>query len=154
MNTGITYRSFSVLLALTFFIQTIGFSMDVHYCQGEIQSYSLFGKAEACDMMKSQSRKTKVKSCCKRKMQSSSEDHKTSIHKHCCYNQMIHLELDDDINLNSSVCVLDNSNLTTISSVANAPEIILTPTRYRLVKNTGPPRYKRNIRVLYQVFRI
>jgi hypothetical protein len=30
------------------FLMSVGFSIDMHYCQGQLKSYSLIGKAKSC----------------------------------------------------------------------------------------------------------
>ena len=43
-----TYRIISVLLALLVLVSSVGFTADMHYCKGELKSFSLFGKAQTC----------------------------------------------------------------------------------------------------------
>jgi len=40
----------ATLLAFLMFFSSIGFSMDVHYCMGDIESIAFFGNKATCDM--------------------------------------------------------------------------------------------------------
>lgn len=72
-----SYRTFAGFLAVWIFLSSFSFSLDLHYCNGSIISYSLIGKAETCDELSGESKtieeaseqssKTtykKIKSCC------------------------------------------------------------------------------------------
>jgi len=59
------YKGLSLFLAFMFFANTMSFSMDFHLCKGEVYSFSLFGKAESCDMS-STTQKAEGHECCKK----------------------------------------------------------------------------------------
>lgn len=44
-----TYRFIALSLAVILFSATVGFSLDLHYCQGKVKSFSVFGSAKGCD---------------------------------------------------------------------------------------------------------
>ncbi len=43
-----TYRLITLVLATAVLMSSFGFAMDMHYCQNELKSISLFGTAESC----------------------------------------------------------------------------------------------------------
>lgn len=44
-----TYRYIALGLAVMLLSVSVGFSLDLHYCQGRVKSFSLFGSAKGCD---------------------------------------------------------------------------------------------------------
>ena len=46
------YRILSIVMALLIFVSSIGYAVDVHYCKGQLKSYSIFGKASSCHVAK------------------------------------------------------------------------------------------------------
>ena len=43
-----TYRFISLFLAMLMFLTSVVFTVDMHYCGGELKSFSLFGEATPC----------------------------------------------------------------------------------------------------------
>ena len=41
----------ALFMAFLMFSSSIGFSMDVHFCENQIESVNFFGDAEPCEMM-------------------------------------------------------------------------------------------------------
>ena len=48
MRKSLPYRILAIFMAFLMFFSSTGFSMDIHYCQDELQTISLFGKAKSC----------------------------------------------------------------------------------------------------------
>ena len=75
---------------------SVGFSADLHFCKGELKSFSLFGKAESCHTVK--------KSC---------PHHANMVvidqsEKDCCSNKTIELDdLDSDFNISIDAKLTD-----------------------------------------------
>lgn len=44
----VTKRGISLTLAFLITLTSVGFSADVHYCQGQLRSFALFGTAKSC----------------------------------------------------------------------------------------------------------
>ena len=42
------YRFIALTLALLIFVSSVGFAVDMHYCQGQLKSMNFFGKAKSC----------------------------------------------------------------------------------------------------------
>ena len=61
-----TYRILALTMAFLMLFTSVGFSMDMHYCQGQLKSISLIGKAKNCHELqdvKSDHCKKAKKSC-------------------------------------------------------------------------------------------
>lgn len=43
-----TYRFVSLLLALLVLVSSVGYTANLHYCKGQLKSFSLLGKAKQC----------------------------------------------------------------------------------------------------------
>ena len=41
-------RSLAIFMALLMFLTSAGLAIDVHYCQGELKSFSFYSKAQNC----------------------------------------------------------------------------------------------------------
>ena len=86
-----TYRIVALPLAFLMLFTSVGFSADLHYCQGHLKSISVFGKAKNCHEMAKeantcphhQKKIEQTKAC--------SEDQKD-----CCENKVVHIQLDQD----------------------------------------------------------
>ncbi len=63
MYNSFTYKVTALLLAFLMFFSSIGYSMDIHYCKGEVWDIAFFGEVEVCEM---QEEVTPVKECCHR----------------------------------------------------------------------------------------
>ncbi len=50
-----SYRLMATALALLMLISSVGFSVNMHFCMGELASVSLLGKAQACSLAVSES---------------------------------------------------------------------------------------------------
>ncbi len=101
-----TYRLFALMMAFLVFTTSVGFSIDMHYCQDHLRSSSLFGKAPTCYEMAGM--KKPVKTC--------ELDNKTHKHQHkgvsidekeCCHNESIHFQstTTQQVNTASSVTI-------------------------------------------------
>lgn len=92
MSNTFPYRVFALTMAFLMFFTSIGFSMDMHFCQGNLKNINLFGKAKSCFEMESEgivSSCSKHQSTCHQK--STAEDHKG-----CCNNETVEIQLDTD----------------------------------------------------------
>ena len=90
-----------ILLLPLMFISSFGFSLDMHYCGGEIKSIGLFG-AEACEMEDMQMNQTddsnlppchrKNKIDTQKKCSSSSSSKEGFNTSPCCHNESVNFE--------------------------------------------------------------
>ena len=129
---------------------SIGISMDLHYCQGNLKGASFVGKAKSChDREASSSCHKKKKSC-----QHPNEELTQSEKDACCQNRTVQVDADDtDKNL-SSISAFDQQEVPAVFAGIKGvtPAINLaakhSPQKYR------PPPLTRNLPVLLQVFRL
>ncbi len=95
-----TYRIIALTMAFVMFATTVNLAIDMHYCQGQLQSVSFFGKAETChDRMA-----TKMKNCPnhqKMMEEASSKEGCSMSKKGCCESKSFHIQSDLE-QLNSS----------------------------------------------------
>lgn len=95
---------------------SIGFSMDMHFCGGEIENVGFFGKADECDMMKEmkpEEVKENTHECCGGKEKKVSHCEKkysdSSLKKgNCCHNESFMLQSVDDT---STINTLELTNV-------------------------------------------
>lgn len=91
-NKSIKYRIVAFLLAILVLVTSVGFSVDMHFCQDDFKSFSLIGKAKNCHDVAIK------KSTCKH--------HKATVQqekpcekldkKDCCENRTLTLDADQD----------------------------------------------------------
>jgi len=86
------YKIFSLVMALLILITSVGFSLDIHYCNGQLKSVSFFGKAKSCHDNSVQ------KSCSHHKELQKDND--------CCENRTFVFQSDLDKDLDSKVFTL------------------------------------------------
>ena len=97
MKTKALHRNTALILAFLMFFTSIGFSVDFHYCKGDLKSFSFIGKASACHQTK--------KACPRHKEMKSEEKSNDS---KCCSNETVVVEdLDVDYNFSSDAELTD-----------------------------------------------
>lgn len=89
-----TYRIIAVMMAFLMFFTSAGFTMDMHYCGGELKSVSFFGKAKTCHDMAGEN-ETPMKDCPHHKKMMA-EKKGCSEDKDCCSNKTVQLQSDQD----------------------------------------------------------
>ena len=88
MHTNRRYREVAILLAFLMFISSTGFSMNFHYCKGEMKSFSLIGEAADCH---------KAQKVCPRHEKKAQDI--TKDESNCCSNETVIIDkLDSDFN--------------------------------------------------------
>lgn len=96
MKKSVSHRVTSLVLALLMLCTSIGFSADLHFCKGELKSFSLFGEAESCH--------TSKRSCPHHENMVISDNSE----KECCSNKTIEIDdMDSDFNVAASVELAD-----------------------------------------------
>jgi len=82
------------MMAILVLVSSTGFSIDVHYCQGQLKSFSLLGKAKSCHQeVKKQHCKKHKKSC---QSALSNQEKLSSCKKNCCSNKTFKVESNDE----------------------------------------------------------
>jgi hypothetical protein len=88
MKIKALHRIIALVMAFLMFFTSVGFSVDVHYCKGELKSFSLLGEADSCHAAK--------KICPQHSNMLMEEDSASD----CCSNETVQVEdLDTDFNL-------------------------------------------------------
>lgn len=93
MNTksGIL-RFISLTLSMVMLVTSVGFAVDMHYCKGELKSFSFVGKAKTCHEMM-----TTAPACpMHAKMAKDENGTCSSDKKNCCENEVIYVQSDQD----------------------------------------------------------
>ena len=159
MIVGITYRLTALFLAALMFITSVGFSMDVHYCQDEMRNVSLLGKASSChEISDDHFCQSETKSCHKPTEQASDADvsHVCESEGSCCHNKSIVIDQLDQV----SLIVMDFSpeeNLNHYPSFCQIfPPVFITEADFVRTKyiNYKPPPIGLDRQVLFQSFLI
>ncbi|MBK8503536.1 MAG: hypothetical protein IPL46_15785 [Saprospiraceae bacterium] len=76
-------------LSALMFLTSVGFSIDMHYCQGQLKSYSLMGKAKSCHSV------DKAKVTCPHHQKMAAKPKGSDLaKKDCCSNKTLHFQLD------------------------------------------------------------
>jgi len=149
-----TYRTLSLLMAFLIFTSSISFAIDIHYCGGQVQSISLFGKAQACSMKEQRTETAPKHKCCEKKNNERSHCKMKSKKKDCCHNEQIVFEQDSDLKLvDKSTVNLENINPVLVYTLVSQHlfEFDAKPIFYSYY---DPPLLPQDILVQQQVFRI
>ena len=116
-----TYRFIALTMAFLLFTSSVGFSIDMHYCQGEFKSYAFFGKAESCHdkpeavskkkgCMHHQKMNAQKKGCSAHQKMEQETKSCSMDEKDCCENKTMHFQADLDEQVKASIFV-DNAPL-------------------------------------------
>ncbi len=100
----LSYRIFALTLALLMFVTSVGFSIDMHYCQGQLKSFCFFGKAESCHEM---AETTPIKICPHHQKMMVQKEGCSIDKKDCCKNRTLHIQSDQDLQVQTSNLILD-----------------------------------------------
>ena len=87
------YRPFAYLMALLLFVTSAGFTVDLHYCQGKLKSFSFLGKAKSCHELKMVDSAMKN---CPHHQKMMQDKMGCSEDKNCCSNKTKHFKSDQD----------------------------------------------------------
>lgn len=160
-----TYRFIALTMALLLFTSSVGFSIDIHYCQGELKSLSFLGEAESCHDRReavstekgcsAHQKKNAQKKGCSAHQKIGQENKKCSIaEKDCCENKTMYFQANLDEQVKASIFV-DNASLEYFVAafvstfVANDFSIESEMASY---SNYKPPLIARDIPVLIESF--
>lgn len=92
-KTSYTYRFIALTLAFLMFFTSVGFAVDMHYCQGNLKSVSFFGKAKTCYEM---AEVTPMKECSNHQKMMGQKEGCSIDKKDCCSNKTLHFQSDQD----------------------------------------------------------
>jgi hypothetical protein len=154
MNTKFTYKALAMFMAFLMFTSSIGFSMDIHFCGGKLESFSFFGDAEACEMMKAKQEK-ESHSCCESPKKEIKPCHNKEFAKgNCCHNESF--VIDNGGELETSDFSLEQFQQVLVAVIVLFPNVNLFKTASKQSHYTyyNPPPIIKDISILHQVFRI
>lgn len=114
--------------------------IDKHYCQGELKHYSLFGKADDCEM--------DVPVC-------DMGNHNNSITKTSCCINLSNFKLGGIFDKNhKTIFKQQTSVLVSIDNFKSAALLVSQFKRWSYFKNNSPPLIFKDILIFIQCFRI
>jgi hypothetical protein len=87
------YRIIALTLAGLMFFTSVGFSVDTHYCQGQLKSFSFFGNATPCHDMVDE---TPMKECPRHEKMMAENEERSVDKKNCCSNKTLYFHFDED----------------------------------------------------------
>jgi hypothetical protein len=144
-------RIISLMMAILILVSSMGFSIDVHYCQGQIKSFSLFGKAESCHQEVKKQHCTKHKKSCH--AAPSNQEKLSSCKKDCCSNKTIIVESNDEARKLQSL-KLSQKQVEFVSVFVQVFFLVKTDLNKNIVPHLNyiPPLLNKDIPVLIQSF--
>jgi len=83
-------------MAFLMLLSSTGFSIDLHYCQGNVKSFSFFGKAKSCHVEVNESHCSKKKKACHMTAPSMEQEQSGDCKKDCCSNKSFEISPDID----------------------------------------------------------
>ena len=92
-KNSFTYRTIALTLAFLMFFTSVGYTVDMHYCQGELKTFNLFGKAKTCHEMEQGKKECPHH---KKMLEASGEKEISQIEKDCCSNQTLYIQMDEE----------------------------------------------------------
>ncbi len=98
-----TYRIFAFMMAMLVLFTSIGYTVDLHFCQGKLKSYSFFGKAKTCQQL---AKGKEVYCPVHKKIMVMGGEECGMEKKGCCSNKMLHFQFDQEQDVLQSACAL------------------------------------------------
>lgn len=151
-KTSYTYRFIALMLVLLMFFTSVGFVVDLHYCQGQLKTFSFLGEAESCHDMGEG-----MKNCPSHKKMMEAEQSGATINKKdCCSNKTLHFQSDQ----NQQVQAFDFAVTQQFQQFVMAYVAVFFTNDFRIGKEVAsfvhyePPVIPRDIYVLLENYRL
>ncbi len=149
--TSLTYRILALTMAFLMFVSSVGITVDLHYCQGKLKTFSFIGKAKSCHDIGEG-----MKNCPhhKKMMETEKSADNGLNKKDCCSNKTFHFQSDQDLQHQADNALVVSQQLQhfTIAFV----EIFLFPavleTKKPSFAHYKPPLIPRDIYVLLETY--
>lgn len=154
MGYSQSYKFFAFLLALLMLITSAGFSLDLHYCQGNLKNLAFFKEAKSCHELAEKATSEHCKKMQKPCQKNNDTISKDVCEKSCCSHNTILVEAETDI---FSTKIINTDNLSSDFIVAFVYTFGTTyssteySNKYNLYK---PPLPDKDLSVLFQSFLI
>ena len=94
-----TYRFITLTLAFLMLTTSVGFAVDMHYCQGQLKSVSFFGRAKTCHETADA---IPTKKCSHHQKMMEQKEGCSMDKKDCCQNITLHFQSDQDRQVQTS----------------------------------------------------
>jgi hypothetical protein len=144
------HRILALLMANLMFTSSVSFSLDMHLCQGNIKSISLFGKAKSCCAKENRNQCNKRQNQC----DYNSGQYQSWAQKPCCTNNTIvfqSLTYQADQNLPGDERPIAPNLCNSIAFDAFKPHK-LSSHSFRNFHPHKPPLPEQDLRILFQSF--
>jgi len=146
MKTYKLHRCVAFLMAILLFCTSVGAAVDMHFCGGELKSFSLFGEAKSCQEL------AEVEQGCETSaLQADSHTGCSFDRKGCCEDRFAYLSADQDFPNQITVAESDVSPIVfsaipVANPTINYQNLNVPSTFYQ------PPNLSKNYLVLLQIF--
>ena len=139
-------------MALLMLLSSTGFSMDLHYCQDQLKSISLFGKAKSCHEKQATSPCHQAKKSCRHQ----ENDGVNKAEKdNCCHNETVVIEKSDLDATPTQLATVQDIQLDFVAAfIAVYVFNYIVRADFQPFAQYKPPLPDRDIQVLYQTFLI
>ena len=148
-------RSILSILALVVFATSSCFAIDIHMCEGQVQSTALFSKAAPCDQME-EMQKEEVRECCKkiRDAEIASSSSKLLFKKKaCCYNTVFEYKLDLNQDAQPTAAVLGSIDvIVPVAFEYSSESFDFETVADKPLRGPPEPFITRDFPALYQVY--
>lgn len=145
------HRITALLMAFLMLVSATGFSMDLHYCQNQLQGFSLIGKAKSCHEKRATVSCHTEKAGCQHlqnKVDPAEEDD-------CCHNKKVIVKSNDTLATSPQAFVQNDQFAAYITSFHNLLSFNdQVEKEIQSYLNFKPPIPNKDIQLLYQVFLI
>ncbi|GAA0874897.1 hypothetical protein GCM10009118_13050 [Wandonia haliotis] len=154
MKVSFRHRISAVFLAILMLSSSIGVSMDVHFCGGELKSFNFFGEADACEMQ--EPKKDYNRSCCDSEQIKENQqcEHSSELQNNCCHNETFSIDVSDSFEVDYFTLNLSQSPVYIPLNCHFQLTFSEIKSELNYFHYYHPPPIDQDIQVLYQVFRI
>jgi len=116
-------------MAILMFSTSAGLAMDLHYCGGEFQNFSLFKTAKSCH------EKAIQKKSCHHSQEKIDKEEK----KDCCENESFFFQLDEDYTTHAQIDIEEKKPLSKAIAVSSMLPQTVNVNYAKFYKNYKPP---------------
>lgn len=151
MTTSIPRRSTAIFMALLMLLNSTGFALDMHYCQGNLKSISFFGEAKSCHEIQSRPSCHSTSKACHHDKEMLDQEEEDA----CCHNEKVFIENSELEAIPAQVTI--NTEMQSDFVVAYVAAHLfqgVLETDYQDFEKYKPPFPDRDIQILYQTFLI
>ncbi len=137
---------------------SFGFTIDVHYCKGEVKSIGLFGKAQPCEMAGlSDQIDASLPPCHQKKLKEKtkkSNNKDGTIRSNCCYNQTFVFESNEEVEQNDLQISASDVQVVMMACILCDYSFFIHEISAPTYADYDPPLIRHDFSLLYQSFLI